>query len=476
MCGIIASYGGTHDQIERALPTLYHRGPDAQGISQTGAVLLGHTRLAIIDLDDRSNQPFTYGDTVITFNGEIWNYVALRIQLQAAGLTFTTAGDTEVLAAALDYWGTEALSRIEGMFAVAWSSDGGDSLSVARDRFGEVPVHIARQRPFWTASEIRALHAAGVNPKAIDLLDPGMMMTITATEVITQTWYVPDPAMRIQDCRPQAAQEVERLIGHGVQERLIADVPVCVLLSGGIDSAAIASALIRNIPDLVAYTAVMNPRSRDLRTARETAYVLGIELREIPIPSPSLDDLARVIRVIEQPFKAQIEIGWACLHLAEAIAADGFRVTYSGEGSDELWASYGFAYHGLQKQGWYDYRRTLFRDQARKNFVRCNKIFMAHSIECRLPFLSTPLVEYALGLSQEAVQDGKGRPKAIMQDAFQKRLPESVVNRPKMAFQDGLGLKEDISARYPQVKRFYAAEYVNVIAGRQEQHIARRRY
>src|SRR5690606_20503727 len=105
-----------------------------------------------------------------------------------------------------------------------------------------------------------------------------------------------------------------------------------------------------------------------------------------------------VIQTIEQPFKAQIEIGWACLHLARQIAADGYRVTYSGEGSDELWASYGFAYHGIQQHGWYDYRRDLFLDQARKNFVRCNKIFMAASVECRLPFLSTPLVEYALSL------------------------------------------------------------------------------
>ena len=127
---------------------------------------------------------------------------------------------------------------------------------------------------------------------------------------------------------------------------------------------------------------------------------MGIELREVMIPLPSSADLSTVIRCIEMDCKAQVEIGWPCLRLAQAMRADGFKVTYSGEGSDELWASYGFAYHALKTQDWHAYRKDLFLSQARKNFARCNKVFMAHCVECRLPFLNTALVEYALSLSR----------------------------------------------------------------------------
>jgi asparagine synthase (glutamine-hydrolysing) len=83
---------------------------------------------------------------------------------------------------------------------------------------------------------------------------------------------------------------------------------------------------------------------------------------------------------------------------------DGFKVTFSGEGSDELWGSYGFAYHALKTQDWHTYRRNLFVTQHRKNFMRCNKIFMAHSVECWLPFLHYPLVEFALSLPRDTVE------------------------------------------------------------------------
>ena len=219
------------------------------------------------------------------------------------------------------------------------------------------------------------------------------------------------------------------------------------------------------IPGGWASTAVLDPKAKDLRCAQLVAEMLGIELRLVPIRPPSADDLARVIRCIEMPYKAQVEIGWACLQLAERMRSDGFKVTFSGEGSDELWASYGFAYHALQKQNWHQYRKALFLSQACKNFIRCNKVFMVHSIECRLPFLHPPLVEYALSLGQEAVQDGRSRPKAVLQEAFLGKLPDSITRRPKVAFQDGMGLKAVIAARLASPKRFYEAEFANFLRG-----------
>src|SRR5262249_35566821 len=141
MCGIV---GGFIPDVRRGVQALLHRGPDAQGTARVGDIALGHTRLAVLDPDPRSNQPFTYGKVRLVFNGEVWNYAEVRRELPALGSVFATAGDTEVVAAALDRWGPAALGKLNGMFALAWTTDG-EVLHLARDRFGEVPLHVAKQ-------------------------------------------------------------------------------------------------------------------------------------------------------------------------------------------------------------------------------------------------------------------------------------------------------------------------------------------
>jgi asparagine synthase (glutamine-hydrolysing) len=457
VCGIVGGVWIRPKEIERGIAALVHRGPDVQAFRSFGDVTLGHTRLSILDLDPRSNQPFQYGNVVLSFNGEIWNYKEIRAELEAVGKTFATTGDTEVVAAALEAWGPSALERLNGMFAMAWTADG-TTLHLARDRFGEVPLHYTPTRPFRFASEVKALHALGASPAAVTDVGPGERLEVSAKGIRRVHWY--DPPARPAVITPASARaKLRHLIEQGSRERAISDVPVCTLLSGGIDSAAVAYFLAREIPGLVAYTAVLDPKSQDLRAAREVARAIGIELREVRVRPPTSDDLARVVRAIELPHKAQVEIGWACLRLAEVMRADGFKVTFSGEGSDELWGSYGFAYHALKTQDWHTYRKNLFLTQARKNFPRCNKVFMAHSVECRLPFLHPPLVEFALSLPQRVVQDGKTRPKAVIQDAMAGLLPARVTQRAKVAFQDGMGLKTAIEKTLPDPRAFYAAEY-----------------
>ena len=460
MCGIV---GGWHPKVQEGVDALAHRGPDAQAVLKLGNLTLGHTRLAILDLDPRSNQPFTYRDVTAVFNGEIWNYLELREELEQEGLRFYTEGDTEVLVAALSQWGVDALPRVNGMFAVAWAHDQ-DTLYLARDRYGEIPLHIAKQRPFAFSSELKALKAMGCHPASFEDILPAHYAIVSPSS-ITQHPYYHIPTAPLPDSREEASQEVFRLLRNGSYERSISDVPVCTLLSGGIDSAAVAYFLKQKIPNLVAYTAVYNPKSLDLRCAREVAEALEIELREVVVPLPTAGDLQEVIRIIEMPYKAQVEIGWPCLKIAEQMQRDGFKVTFSGEGSDELWASYGFAYHALKTQNWHEYRKKLFLSQARKNFARCNKIFMAHSIECRLPFLHPPLVDYAIGLTKEAVQNGRGKPKAVLQEAFIGKLPDRITKRPKVAFQDGMGIKQEITSVIPKPKRFYNVEFKNRYGG-----------
>lgn len=454
MCGIV---GGWHPEIEKGVKALLHRGPDAQDVFHLGDLSLGHTRLAILDLDPRSNQPFVYGRTTLVFNGEIWNFKQLRGELEAVGLTFKTTGDTEVLAAALDVWGIDALPKVNGMFAIAWAQDD-KTLYLARDRYGEIPLHIAKQRPFCFASELKALKALGCHPKSFDDIQPGHYAVVTKRE-IRQAVYYDISTKPLPVKRSEASGVIYDLLKNGATERAISDVPVCTLLSGGIDSAAVALFLAKAIPGIVAYTAVYDQKSLDLRSARMVAEMIGVQLVEVKVPLPSANDLRRVIQTIEMPYKAQVEIGWPCLKLAEAMQSDGFKVTFSGEGSDELWASYGFAYHALQTQDWHEYRKDLFLSQARKNFARCNKIFMQHSIECRLPFLHPPLVDYAISLPKSAVQNGRTKPKAVLQEAFIGKLPDYITARPKVAFQDGMGIKSEIAKIIPNPKRYYNVEF-----------------
>lgn len=427
-----------------------------------GDVSLAHTRLAILDLDDRSNQPMRRGSVALSYNGELWNYRELRTELEALGWKFETEGDTEVLARALDVWGVDALPKLEGMFAFAWTTDG-ETLHLARDRFGEVPLHVAKQWPFLASSEIRPLLDAGADARSVEWLSPGHRAEVSAGGYREVRWYEAPLVVDREITREAAGLEMRDLVARGVRERSISDVPVCALLSGGVDSSVIAAFLREHVPNLVGYTAVFDPKSSDLRAARAVAEHLEVELVEVVVPPPTSDDLSRVVRAIEMPFKAQVEIGWPCLALADRMKADGFKVTFSGEGSDEVWGAYGYSEHGIRKKGFGPYRRDLFVDQHRKNFARCNKVFMSRSIECRLPYLHTSFVERALAYPDAVVRNVKGsdstRGKQPLKDSIRGLLPDALIDRSKVAFQTGLGMKEAAAEAVADPRKFYVVEH-----------------
>ena len=139
MCGIIGGYN--IDDLESSLRSIVHRGRDASGTAQIGSVSFGHVRLSIIDVSSLSNQPFVVGDTTLVFNGTIWNYQDVREYLiKKYNITFKTTGDVEVVTNLIDREGYHGLTRLQGMFAIAWTT-GNDDIHLARDRFGEVPLH-----------------------------------------------------------------------------------------------------------------------------------------------------------------------------------------------------------------------------------------------------------------------------------------------------------------------------------------------
>lgn len=463
MCGIIAAAAPL--DVSPAVTALTHRGPDAAAVAEAAGVTLGHTRLGIQDPGPSSDQPYRDGPLTVVYNGELFNTAAVRalVQEQDPERVWATSGDTETVTAALAVLGPQrALPALDGMFSLAWADERTPGvLYAARDRHGEVPVHVHRGAPMLIASELKAFRALGRRcGAAVVDVGPGEWWELTADRARRHVFHHLTAAP-IDMTREWASFALAAALARAVDRRVIADVPVCALLSGGIDSAAIVLELTRHHRDLTCYTAVLDPRSADLRHARETAAMLGVRLVEVPVPPPTADDLTTAIDVIEQPSKAQVEIAWPCLTLAAAMHADGYRVTYTGEGSDELWASYGFAYRGIAETGWHGYRRDLIAAQAVRNFPRVNKAFMAHSVEGRLPFLDPDLVDLALSMPREAVQDGdtpSGR-KAVLQAAYRGRLPDAVTRRGKVAFQDGLGLKPIIAAQLTDPARYYRAEH-----------------
>lgn len=504
MCGVAAIIGDQPKALalHAGLSALAHRGPDDEGTVFASTWALGQTRLAIIDLDRRSACPMTRGHVTLTYNGELWNWRELRADLEARGRVFETQGDAEVIAVALDEWGETTLPRLEGMFALVWHDARTGITHAARDRFGEVPLHMAAvgaiqldvrgdvlsEGGFVVSSEIKAIDALGADRRRAAWVEPGTSVSFVRRgrvwAAVVDRWYEP-PAEPAPVTLEAAGERMRGLIESAVLERAAAsDVPVCTLLSGGIDSTAVAYHLSKVFPDLVAFTAVYNPKSQDARMARVAADAFGIELVEVHVPVPTEADLTDVIRRIEMPYKAQVEIGWPCLWLAREMRERGFKVCFSGEGSDELWASYGFAYHVLQRtfegrtvfgqpgevydliaeRQWCEYRRKLFTDQARKNFPRCNKVFMAHGVECRLPFLHTPLVEWALSVPVDVCvvrqpETGPSKQKAVMYEAYDGLVPAEIVRRHKVAFQEGMGIKQAIADVIDNPRVFYGAEY-----------------
>lgn len=379
---------------------------------------------------------------MLSYNGELWNYRELRAELISLGDVFHTAGDTEVLAAALCRWGASALLRLDGMFAFAWSR--GSDHWLVRDRYGKIPLYVLRRgRTFIWSSERKAMDEGG----RAEPLPPGSRLDLM-TGCICHWYSLP--------ATPPAGSVLDWL-DAGVRKRLIADAPLCCLISGGLDSSLILALALKHKPDVVAYTAVFNQASPDLQAARRLCADFGVKLCEVAVGRPTPATLSAAAYAIEIPSKAQVEIAALCLPLAKRIAADGFKACLSGEAADELFGGYGnlcIQAARADDAGWRALRVGHLGKMARGNFIRCNKAFMAHGVECRLPFMERPLVEGVLALGKKDCPPGKG----LLKEAARRVLPAWVIKRTKETFQGGSGLAAAAARCVSDPVRFYNAE------------------
>lgn len=430
MCGIIGSLGYPL-VFDRALAKIRHRGPDGEGMIRIDEVSLGHTRLAIQDTSQHAAQPFPVAwRRWLSYNGELWNAEALRAELPGP---WTSTGDTEVVARALDTWGpADALARMDGMFAFAYL-DGSD-LWLATDTWGRVPLYVAETvEGVVFASEIKAM-PYGVPARKVQ---PGTLLHVnTMTE--TESAYT-------GEIRALTPENVRDMLRTGIRERMVSDRPVCLAISGGLDSSLILGLAVEMGYEPVCYTAVHDPGTPDHVAARRIAEHYGVELVEVPVGRVDMMRVMRAVETVEHPMKAQVEIACAHLPLIQAMASDGFRVSLSGEAADELFGGYGNTAIKARKMSDVDYqgvKLALLDKMSRGNFSRVNKVGMAYGVECRLPFMQADLVESAVYATKAMNPLGKGAVKAAARGV----VPDWCIDRVKDTFQGGTGVREACAA------------------------------
>jgi asparagine synthase (glutamine-hydrolysing) len=376
MCGIAGYWTpGSIDKeaINAMLNTIIHRGPDSHGVWRDGrgSVVLGQRRLAIIDLSPGGHQPMLSDDgkTVITFNGEIYNYQDLKQELESKGLRFRSQSDTEVLLKGYEVWGTNVLDKLVGMFAFVLWDEKKQQLFCARDRAGEKPFYYTQgERGFAFASEIQALtvlpwvdttldreavalylnHSYIPAPysiyKGIRKLPPAHAMTIDAKGM--KTWRYWDPVKVIEQgiiqvSEEEALSQLEQLLRRAVTQQMIADVPLGAFLSGGIDSSTVVSMMqeISGSRPVKTFTiGFAEARFNEADHAKAVAEYLGTEHTcEYLTEQDSLNLIPQLPAMYGEPFADASALP---THLVSRVARKHVTVSLSGDGGDEAFGGY----------------------------------------------------------------------------------------------------------------------------------------
>ncbi|MFM7671477.1 MAG: asparagine synthase (glutamine-hydrolyzing) [Bacteroidota bacterium] len=363
------------DDLHRMTDALAHRGPDGNDHwrSNDGTVLLGHRRLKILDLSDQAKQPLPYLDRyTIVHNGEIYNYRELRESLIQSGYTFRTTGDTEVIAAAFDHWGSDCLAQFDGMFAFAIWDEKKQSLFAARDRFGEKPFYFSvQEQTLVFASEIKAIWALGIQKEVdrnmafqyltlgyvddpfqpdrtffhnIHKLPAAHQLTYSAiyrTATIERYWDIDLTSVRTDTSDAKAQLEFRDLLERAIQRRLRSDVPIGCSLSGGLDSSSLASLISEQTTEpLATFTAIFPGFEHNEEEAART-MAERIKSRHQTIQIEENDWYSLGMECLQQQDEpVASSSAFAQYAVYHAIAQTNIKVVIDGQGADETLAGY----------------------------------------------------------------------------------------------------------------------------------------
>jgi asparagine synthase (glutamine-hydrolysing) len=375
MCGIAGCYqqADGHKLVDVMTERIAHRGPDSAGLwsheDDRVTAQLGFRRLSIIDLSTAADQPMHKDGLTIVYNGELYNYRALRAELAASGVRFRTQCDTEVVLEAWRRWGADALPRFRGMFAFALFDERTGDLVLVRDPFGIKPLYyLPRGGGVVFASELKALVTA-LGPEL--RIEPGALVASMLYYWLPEqrcaiaevrklpggSWALlrPDGTLTVQrywtiaDVAAEAAAGSPADLGQVIQEsvtaHLVADVPVSSFLSGGLDSSIITVLAHQAAQEIDAYTITFRPEDQRLEAmpddavyARKVAARFGVRLHEIEISPDIVNVLPRMVDVLDEPIGDPAAIN--TLLMCEAARERGVKVILSGMGADELFGGY----------------------------------------------------------------------------------------------------------------------------------------
>lgn len=375
MCGIagIRKADGIKPNDDVAIGSMVNcigmRGPDAQAVWKSGKVVLGHTRLSIIDISERSNQPMTdqSGRYVLVFNGEIYNFKILKSELEnSKKVIFKTDSDTEVLLYGLIHYGSAFINRLNGFFAFCFYDKSEDRLLLARDRFGIKPVfYYSSDNTFAFASNLSALAEAmpqkKLNHRSLSTyfqlsyipsphtilvdakkLNPGTFLEISPSGIAEQKYYSL-PATDFAEAQPPESKYVAKfrsLLQSSVSERLIADVPIGTFLSGGIDSSVITYLAQAEKPNIPVFSIGFpdQPFFDESDRAAIIAKHLKLDHHIVQVREREIDEkLQSVLDAIDEPFADSSAV---LVNLLSEQTRKEVKVALSGDGADETMGGY----------------------------------------------------------------------------------------------------------------------------------------
>ena len=566
MCGIAGEIrfdGRPADRhaVERMTERQSARGPDADGFFHDGRVALGHRRLKIIDLSKRAAQPMVDEDLglVIVFNGCIYNYRELKLELEDFGHRFRTTSDTEVILKAYAEWGEECVERFNGMFAFAIFDRRSGRVFIARDRLGIKPLYY-RETPgsLRFASSLPALledgsSSPGVDPVALHhymsfhsvvpaprtilkgygKLPPATRMTLEpdGKRRVARYW---SPAFKRNGKAkaefPALKEQLIETVGRAVRRRMVADVPVGVLLSGGVDSSLVVGMLAlhgaqRLETFTIGFESAGGEQGNEFEYSDLIAKTFGTTHHKIRVDSAGLvEHLPACFEAMSEPMTSHDNIAF---FLLSREVSKHVKVVQSGQGADELFGGY-FWYppllHSRDPVG--DYSREFFdRDHDEMaealdpgmldgdhslEFVarhfesanasravdkalhldttvmlvddpvkRVDNMTMAFGLEARVPFLDHELVEVAAAIPPELKVAGTG--KFVLKEAARAILPHEVIDRkkgyfpvPELKYLHGRSLefvKDAMSSRAAKERGLWRRDYVDRLLDAPSEHL-----
>jgi len=441
MCGIIGYYGNNASRKTLLMDSISHRGPDGNGQISRDKFKIGHSRLAILDVEG-GIQPMTNEDKTkwITFNGEIYNHKDIKKSLGNEH-HYSTNSDTEVILHLMEEEGWKGLKRLDGMFALAVASP--DSFTVARDPLGIKPLYYMKtEEGLYFASEIKSFN--GKKGK-IEEFPPGHIFT---SEKGFQRYYELPSEYNEEMEWEESLKEIRNKLRFSVEKRLMADVPVGSFLSGGLDSSLI-SALIKDMKEEDVHTfSVALENSSDRYYSQLASKYLGTIHHEYLLdPEEMWNTLPEIIYHLESFDRSLVRSAVANYFLSK-IASDYVKVSLSGEGADELFAGYAYLNQfddsQLQKE-----LVEITSELHNTNLQRTDRMTMAHGLEGRVPFLDVEMISLGLSIPPKFKRETKtGTVKWCLREAFsdQGLLPAEIINREKEKFSEGTGVADILEA------------------------------